>query len=74
MDAGKQPEKKKFNAYLKYSGLAFQLAAVVVIGLFVGRWIDAYFSLSKPIFSMILILVFFSLYMYRLYVDLTKKP
>ena len=74
MDANKQPEKKRFNAYLKYSGLAFQLAAVVAIGLFVGRWIDNYFSLSKPVFSMVLILVLFSLYMYRLYIDLTKKP
>ncbi|MBK8349650.1 MAG: AtpZ/AtpI family protein [Saprospiraceae bacterium] len=67
------PSNKKVNAYLKYSGLAFQLAAVVFIGIYAGKWIDSQLGMTKPIFTMILVLLLFSGYMYKLYKELTQK-
>lgn len=72
MKSGHPPQKNKNNAYLKYSGLAFQLAAVVCIGLFTGRWIDSKMQLEKPIFTMLLVMLFFALFLYKLYDDLKK--
>lgn len=41
-----KPEKKRRlgdNAYLKYSGMAFQMAATIVVFVLLGRWLDGYF-------------------------------
>ncbi len=64
---------KKFSSYLKYSGLAFQLALVVFIGIFLGKKIDNYLELKKPIATMLLVLLLFVGYMYRLYVDIMSN-
>ncbi|MCZ2100335.1 MAG: AtpZ/AtpI family protein [Chitinophagales bacterium] len=65
---------EKSREYLKYSGLAFQFAAVVLVGYFIGSWLDQRLQFDKPIMTMLLILVLFSGYMYKLYVELSKKP
>ncbi len=70
-----KPDEKnirKVNAYLKYSGLAFQLAFVIFLGIYVGNYIDTYFGLKVPIATMILVLLLFGAYMYKLVVDLMK--
>jgi ATP synthase protein I len=72
MKSGPPHQKNRNNAYLKYSGLAFQLAAVVCIGLFAGRWIDTKMQMDKPIFTMLLVMLFFALFLYKLYDDLKK--
>lgn len=72
MKSGQPPQKNRNNAYLKYSGLAFQLAAIVFLGLYGGRWIDAKLKLDKPIFAMLLVILFFALFLYKLYDDLKK--
>ncbi|MEO1652836.1 MAG: AtpZ/AtpI family protein [Bacteroidota bacterium] len=45
-----KPKRKSLNNYVKFSGMAFQMIAV--IGLFVwgGMQLDAYFQLSFPAF------------------------
>jgi len=45
---------------------------VVCIGLFTGRWIDSKMQLEKPIFTMLLVMLFFALFLYKLYDDLKK--
>lgn len=61
------------KAYLKYSGIAFQLVAMVLIGLFLGQWVDEKMGNEKPLITILCILVFFTLYMIRLYYDLIKS-
>lgn len=65
--------KKNVQAYLKYSGLAFQLAGIVVISLLAGRWLDNRFGFEKPILTITFVLVFFSTFMYKLYRELSQK-
>jgi NADH:ubiquinone oxidoreductase subunit H len=61
-----QRPQKKWGPYLKYSGLAFQLAAVVLAGILIGGW------LQKPLFTMLLVMIFFGGFMYKLYKELTS--
>lgn len=69
-----QKVRKSVNVYLKYSGLAFQMAGMVAAGIFLGQWLDKKFHTPKPFFTLVLVCVFFGGFMYKLYIDLTKKP
>ena len=81
MDKQSQSSKKKsqrrqsqnqINEYVKYSGLAFQMAALILLGYWLGGKIDKWLDLSIPIFTIILILVFLSLSFYSLIKSLPK--
>ena len=55
----KPPSKKKpFEQYARYSSIAFQLVAIVLIGVFIGHKLDQYFSQEPPIFTLIFSLIF----------------
>ncbi len=60
--------------YLKYSGLAFQFAGLVIAGYLIGGWLDRLLHFEKPVMTVLLILVMFTGYMYKLYMELSKKP
>lgn len=56
--------KKGVNNYLKYSGLGFQIAGTVAVGVFIGYELDKWFQTSKPYFTAIVSLVFVFLGLY----------
>jgi len=68
---GKVP-KKEVNPYLKYSGLAFEMLAVIGISVFAGKKIDEYFGNETPWVTLILVFLFLGGYLYKLVVDLSK--
>jgi F0F1-type ATP synthase assembly protein I len=41
-------QQKPLNKYLKYSGLAFQFLAAMLLGFWIGSWLDIYFQLERP--------------------------
>lgn len=45
---------KSLNSYAKYSGLAFQMIAFILIGVFGGIKLDEWLKLDFPIFTVIL--------------------
>ncbi|MCZ2442381.1 MAG: AtpZ/AtpI family protein [Flavobacteriales bacterium] len=45
--------KKPLNDYLKYSGLAFQMLAIIAIGIFIGMRLDTYFQNTQSVFTVI---------------------
>jgi F0F1-type ATP synthase assembly protein I len=52
------PKKKPpVDQYLKYSGMAFQLAIVLVVGAFLGTRLDSYFQTTRPYFAAILVVL-----------------
>src|SRR5690606_41505752 len=70
------PEEKKENQakpYLKYSGLAFQMVAIMLAAVWGGRWLDAYFQTNTPWWTLGLLLVAVFASMYSVIVSLTKK-
>jgi F0F1-type ATP synthase assembly protein I len=50
-------KSEKFRAIVKYSNIAFQMIGIIVIGTFLGFWLDKYFQLKFPIFTIVLILL-----------------
>lgn len=66
--------KHKINPYMRYSGLAFQLAGVILISFWLGKKADAYFGFEKPILTLVFVMAMFGAFMYKLYIDLSKKP
>lgn len=72
-DNKKDPKlKKKTSAYMQYSGLAFQMAAMVFLGIYGGQWLDEYFGLETPFITIFLTLILFVGFMIKLYKDLIK--
>ncbi len=69
-----QPSKKRPSKdYLKYSGLAFQFLAAIIIGLLIGKWLDGQFKLDRPIFTIIFSLLFIIASLVLVIRDITKK-
>jgi ATP synthase protein I len=66
-------KRRAVDDYLKYSGLAFQLAAVLIVGVLAGKWLDNYFSTSRPYFTALLALVSLAVGMYASLKDLIRK-
>ncbi len=75
MSFGKKPiiENKKVNSYLKYSGIGFQLIAVILIGVFAGRYLDERFQNDTPYFTAGLILVLLVVFLLKLIRDLNAE-
>ncbi len=63
----------QINEYVKYSGLAFQMAGLILLGYWLGSKIDSWLDLSFPAFTIILILLFLSLSFYSLIKSLPKE-
>ena len=51
-------QQKPIKNYLHYSGLAFQFMAALLLGYWLGKWLDAYYLNQKPWFTMGLMLFF----------------
>jgi ATP synthase protein I len=50
---GQQSEKQKqsLNALARYSGMAFQIAGPIIMGVLVGGWLDKKFPMKFPVFT-----------------------
>ena len=66
-------EKKQLNNYAKYSSIAFQMLAIILIGVFGGVKLDEWLELKFPVFTVILSLLSVSLAIYTVVKDLLKK-
>ena len=62
----------QINEYVKYSGLAFQMAALILLGYWLGSKIDEWLNLSFPAFTIGLILAFLFTSFYSLIKSLPK--
>lgn len=50
-------KKPPLNDYARYSALSFQMLAIILLGVFGGRWLDRYFELEKPVLTAVLSIV-----------------
>jgi len=74
MEDDKQKDlRPKVNNYVKYSGMVFQLAIVIGLGVWGGRSLDKYLELKFPAFTLILLFVALFAGMYWTLKDLIKK-
>jgi len=64
--------KKELKNYAKYSGIAFQMAAVIFIGTWGGYKLDAYFNFENHILTIILSLLSVVIAIYSVIKDFLK--
>jgi F0F1-type ATP synthase assembly protein I len=76
----KEPKKspdssksKHTNSFLKYTDVAFRMIVIILIGVFGGTKLDAYFNLTTPIFTLVLSLLSVGFAMYSVIKGITKK-
>lgn len=65
--------KAPINNYVKYSGMVFQMAIVIALGVWGGRKIDQALELKFPAFTLILLFIAIFAGMYWTLKDLLKK-
>lgn len=73
MPQPKSPEEKRKSAlknWARYSGLGFQLFAACLAGVLIGRWLDGYFHLERPLFAVFLTIFFMVASLVSLYYQL----
>jgi F0F1-type ATP synthase assembly protein I len=52
-----QKPKKKLDDFIRYSGLAFEMAAIMGVGVWLGIKIDQWLQLSFPAFTFGLMII-----------------
>ncbi len=75
-ERGKRPSKPASSAqdYMKYSGMAIQMGAIILLGVWSGRKLDERFQSDTPWFTVGLALFSIFAALYVALKDLFKKP
>ncbi|MBI5218317.1 MAG: AtpZ/AtpI family protein [Bacteroidia bacterium] len=68
-----QKSKKQLNDYARYSGIAFQMIAVVLLGVFVGIQLDKWVHFKFPVFTVVLSISSVFIALYLVLKDLIRK-
>ncbi len=66
-------KRKSLNAYVRFSGMIFQMIGIVLLGALGGRYLDKYFVNNFPLFTVLLILVCAFGALWLLFSTITKK-
>jgi len=69
MQLPESPEEKRksaIKATARYSGMVFQLLGACLLGVFLGRWLDAKFKLERPAFAVFLTVIFMMVSLFHL--------
>lgn len=64
---------KQPNQFFKYSNMAIQMAVIITLGAFFGKWLDAKFILKYPVFTILLSLISIFAAMYLSLKDFINK-
>jgi len=73
LDEKKEARKKAVDSYMKYTGIAFQMGGVILVGVLIGRKLDQYFEQEQPIFTAALALLAVIGAIYSVIKDTLKK-
>jgi predicted MFS family arabinose efflux permease len=65
--------KKQLSGYVKYSGMAIQMAAIIVGGVLGGIQLDKWLGWKFPVFTLVLTLLSVFLAIYYFIKDIIKK-
>lgn len=65
-------ENSKKKTYMHYSGMAYELVAILIVAVIAGKKLDAYMEYDKPYLTLSLLIVFLIAYFVRIYYALIK--
>lgn len=60
------------NAFIHYTGMAVQMAVVIMLGVFGGQKLDEHFAMEDPIFTIVLSIVGVAAALYITIKDLNR--
>jgi F0F1-type ATP synthase assembly protein I len=66
-------KKSLLNNYARYSGLAFQMLAIILIGVWAGIKLDEWLEMQIPVFTIVLSVLFVFLAIYSAIREFLKK-
>lgn len=70
----KKPRKSAaFKQYARYSGMAFQMIFIIVVGALLGQYLDQLFHLKKPLCTVFLTLLAIGIALYTVLKDLISN-
>lgn len=75
MTPPRSPEERRksaIKAVARYGGMAFQLLAACLLGVFIGRWLDEKTGNERPLFAVFLTIFFMLGSLYSLYRQLLR--
>ncbi|WP_046243986.1 AtpZ/AtpI family protein [Hymenobacter terrenus] len=64
----------RVRAFAKYSGIAFQMLAIIGLSTWLGTWLDAYYQLRNPWLTIGLMLLGVLVALLQVIRSLTKEP
>jgi ATP synthase protein I len=67
-----QKEIKKFDTFIRYSTMGFQMAVIIGVGVFGGIESDAWLKLRFPLFTVLLSIASVGIAMYIFIKDVTN--
>jgi len=65
-------KKHKYSPLIRFTGLASQMVGALVLGIWVGQKLDAYFGNSTPLATLTAMFVALSAVFWLIYKDLKK--
>ncbi|MFI5221668.1 MAG: AtpZ/AtpI family protein [Bacteroidia bacterium] len=72
-DLSKLQPIKRYNSIQRYSGMAIQMIAIILLGALGGKYLDKYFAFHFPVFTLSLTLLAVFAAIYLSVRDLLKK-
>jgi F0F1-type ATP synthase assembly protein I len=72
MKPSPKPNPNRLNSALKYSGMAFQMAAIIFAGVFFGWYLDKKFEIGIPVFTLVFSLLSVGIAIYLSIKDFLK--
>lgn len=69
----KDNNKSSKYFYAKYSGLAFEMLGIILLGVFAGQWLDKKTAMEFQLFTLILSLLAIFIALYLVLKDFIKK-
>jgi F0F1-type ATP synthase assembly protein I len=67
-----EPEHKSTKQWLKYSGLAIQMIATILVFVWIGNYLDGHMNNKYPLFTLGLGVAAIILVLYKLIIDMSK--
>ena len=73
-ESNQKKPQKQLNNYVRYSSLAFQMLAIILVGVFGGMKLDQIISWDFPVFTVVLSILGVFGSMFFAVKDLLKPP
>jgi ATP synthase protein I len=67
------PKKKPLNDYARYSGMAFQMLAIILVGIYGGKKLDEWLHTGSRVFTLSFALISVVGAMYLMIKDVLKN-